>query len=415
MRLLSRRAVVSVFVCLVMAGLLAVAPGIARQRAAAGMATAAGKFLSSLTPEQRQKATYAVSSEEWTRWHFIPASMFPRNGLPWKEMNQAQRAAAHDLMKASLSQNGYMTATTIMQLENILREMEGPGRLAGAAPAAPAAPAAAAPAPAPAAAPDPASSAAPGAAGQGAGGGARAGGGGRRGGGGGGGGMPIVRDPELYYFTVFGDPGAKGQWGWRVEGHHVSLRFAVDNGRMQVTSTPQFLGSNPAEVPYGYGPYTGMRVLANQEDLGRALITSLDAKHRAVAIIGDTPRGDIASSTTLKIDPQAPAGLLAADMTASQRAALMKIIDAYANVMPADVAADRLAKIKAAGIEKIGFAWQGSIEKGQRHHYQIQGPTFLIEHNNTQNNGNHVHSVWRDYNGDFGRDILAEHMAMFRH
>ena len=102
-------------------------------------------------------------------------------------------------------------------------------------------------------------------------------------------------------------------------------------------------------------------------------------------------------------------------MTASQRAMLMKIIDAYANVMPADVAADRLAKIKAAGIEKITFAWSGATEKGQRHHYQIQGPTFLIEHNNTQNNGNHVHSVWRDFNGDFGRDILAEHMAMFRH
>ena len=233
--------------------------------------------------------------------------------------------------------------------------------------------------------------------------------------GGGGGGAPIVRDPELYYFTVFGDPSAKGQWGWRVEGHHVSLRFAVDNGRMQVSSTPQFLGSNPAEVPYGYGPYTGLRVLAAQEDLARALITSLDAKAKAVAIIGDTPRGDVASSTTVKLESPEAVGLAAAAMTASQRAMLMKVIDVYANVMPADVAADRLAKFKAAGIEKIKFAWSGATEKGQRHHYQIQGPTFLIEHNNTQNNGNHVHSVWRDFNGDFGRDILAEHMAMFRH
>jgi hypothetical protein len=414
MRVLSRRVVVSLLVCAVMIGLLAVAPGIARQRAAAGMATAAGKFLSSLTPEQRQKASYPISNEEWVRWHFIPASMFPRNGLPWKEMNQTQRAAAHDLMKASLSQSGFMTATSIMQLENVLREMEGPGRLAGAPPAAAAAPAA----PAPAAAPNPAPAAAPGAGAPAAGDGARAGGGGGRrggGGGGGGGGAPIIRDPELYYFTVFGDPGT-GQWGWRVEGHHVSLRFAVDGGKMQVSSTPQFLGSNPAEVPYGYGPYTGLRVLANQEDLGRTLVTSLDAKAKAVAMIGDTPRGDIASSTTTKLDAtQAAVGLAAADMTASQRATLMKIIDAYANVMPADVAADRLAKIKAAGIEKIKFGWQGSTEKGQRHHYQIQGPTFLIEHNNTQNNGNHVHSVWRDFNGDFGRDILAEHMAMFRH
>ena len=422
MRVLPHRVVVSLLVCFVMIGLLAIAPGIARQRAAAGMATAANKFLSSLTPEQRQKATYPMTNEEWTRWHFIPASMFPRNGLPWKEMNQTQRAAAHDLMKASLSQNGYMTTTSVMQLENVLREMEGPGRLAGAAPAAAAAGAAAA-APAPAAppapaaaAPDPAPAAAPGAGGQAPAAGGRAGGGGgRRGGGGGGGGAPIVRDPELYFFTVFGDPGVKGQWGWRVEGHHVSLRFAVDNGRMQVSSTPQFLGSNPAEVPYGYGPYTGLRVLASQEDLARALVTSLDAKAKAVAVIGDTPRGDVASSTTLKLEPPAAVGLAAAAMTASQRATLMKVIDVYASIMPADVAAERLAKIKAAGIEKITFAWQGSTEKGQRHHYQIQGPTFLIEHNNTQNNGNHVHSVWRDFNGDFGRDILAEHMAMFRH
>ena len=324
-------------------------------------------------------------------------------------MNQAQRGAAHDLMKASLSQSGYMTAIGIMQLENILREMEGPGRLAGAPPAAAAA-SAPAPAPAPAAAQG---AGAPAGAGDqaGRGGGRRAGGGG----GAGGGGAPIVRDPELYYFTVFGDPSMKGQWGWRVEGHHVSLRFAVDNGKMAVSSTPQFLGSNPAEVPYGYGPYTGLRMLANQEDLGRALVTSLDAKAKAVAIIGDTPRGDVASSTTLKLEAPEAVGLAAADMTAAQRATLMKIIDAYANVMPADIAAERLAKIKAAGIEKIKFALQGATEKGQRHHYQIQGPTFLIEHNNTQNNGNHVHSVWRDFNGDFGRDILAEHMAMFRH
>jgi hypothetical protein len=215
--------------------------------------------------------------------------------------------------------------------------------------------------------------------------------------------------------TVFGDPGVKGQWGWRIEGHHVSLRFAVDNGKMQVSSTPQFLGSNPAEVPYGYGPYTGLRVLAAQEDSARALLMSLGEKTRAVALVAPTPRGDIASATTVKLEVPAAVGLPAADMTAAQRGMLMKIIDAYATIMPADVAADRLAKIKAAGVEKITFAWAGATEKGQRYHYQIQGPTFLIEHNNTQNNGNHVHSVWRDFNGDFGRDLLAEHMAAYRH
>ena len=372
-----------------MLGLLAVAPGIARQRAAGGMATAATKFLSSLTPEQRQKASYPVSGEEWTRWHFIPASMFPRNGLPWKEMNQiAARGCARsdegepepdrvhddhqrDAAREHPARDGRSRTTG-------RRSASCSGRTGGACSRGTcSAPAPVPPPPAPAAAPDPAPAAAPGGGAPAAGGGQGARGGGRRaggGGGGGGGGAPIVRDPELYYFTVFGDPAVKGQWGWRVEGHHVSLRFAVDNGRMQVSSTPQFIGSNPAEVPYGYGPHTGLRVLSAQEDLARALVTSLDAKAKAVAIIGDTPRGDVASSTTVKLESAEAVGLSASAMTASQRAMLMKVIDVYANVMPADVAADRLAKIKAAGIEKIKFAWSGATEKGPAAPLPDSGP-----------------------------------------
>jgi hypothetical protein len=229
---------------------LSMAPIVARQRAAAAMAKAAGEFVASLTADQRGKAVYPITSEEWTRWNFIPASMFPRNGISFKELNQAQRQRAHDLMKASLSQSGYNTAASVMQLENVLREMEGPSATAGAPP-----PAAQ---PAPPAPPATTADQPAGERGAGRGGGQRGG----RGGGGDGGGAPVIRDPELYYVTVFGDPSAKGAWGWRLEGHHVSLRFAIDNGRMLVSSTPQFLGSNPAEVPYGYGPYTGLRVRA---------------------------------------------------------------------------------------------------------------------------------------------------------
>ncbi len=225
---------------------------------------------------------------------------------------------------------------------------------------------------------------------------------------------PVVRDPELYYLTVFGDPSAKGAWGWRLEGHHVSLRFAIDNGRMLVSSTPQFLGSNPAEVPYGFGPYTGLRVLAAQEDAARALVLALDAKRQAIAIVGPKPRG-FASGTTVKFDPQAPVGLPVSQMSSTHRDMLMKLIDSYAGIMPPDIAAERMARIKAAGIDKIMFAWSGATEKGQQYQYQVQGPTFLIEHNNTQNNGNHIHAVWRDFNGDFGRDVLAEHMAALPH
>jgi hypothetical protein len=385
---------------------LIVAPVIARQRAAAEMAKTANEFVSSLTSDQRTKAVYPMSSEEWTRWNFIPASMFPRNGISFKELSQAQRQRAHDLMKASLSQTGYLTASSVMQLENVLREIEGPSATAGSAPPA------AQPAP-PTAAPTPADAAA-GERGAARGGGGQRGGRGGRGGGGDGAGAPIIRDPELYYLTVFGDPAAKSTWGWRLEGHHVSLRFAVDNGKLLVSSTPQFLGSNPAEVPYGYGPYTGLRVLAAQEDAARTLVLALDAKRQAIAIVAPNPRG-FASGTTVKFDPQTAVGLPMSQMTGGQRDMLMKLIDSYATIMPADIAAARLAKIKAAGTDTIAFAWSGSTEKGRQYQYQVQGPTFLIEHNNTQNNGNHIHAVWRDFNGDFGRDVLAEHMAGLPH
>jgi Protein of unknown function (DUF3500) len=382
---------------------LSIAPAVARQRAAAAMAKAANEFVSSLTGDQRTKAVYPMASEEWTRWNFIPASMFPRNGISFKELNQTQRQRAHDLMKASLSQTGYLTAASVMQLENVLREVEGPSASAGEPPAGQPAP--------PAAAADPASGERGAAA---RGGGGQRGGRGGRGGGGDGAGAPIVRDPELYYLTVFGDPSAKSAWGWRLEGHHVSLRFAIDNGRLLVSSTPQFLGANPAEVPYGYGPYTGLRVLAAQEDAARALVLALDAKRQAIAIVAPNPRG-FASGTTVKFDPQTPVGLPMSQMTPAERDMLMKLIDSYASVMPADIAAARLAKIKTAGTDTIMFAWSGSTEKGRQHQYQVQGPTFLIEHNNTQNNGNHIHAVWRDFNGDFGRDVLAEHMAALPH
>lgn len=343
---------------------------VAQQRAASAMARTATVFLESLTPEQREQATFALNDEERTRWHFIPVNQFPRNGLPIKEMDAAQRRAAHDLLRAALGQGGYMTATTIMDLENILHEIESAARAARAA-------------------------------GPGAGGG--------RGGGRGG----FTRDPELYYFSVFGTPSSSGAWAMRVEGHHLSLHFSVDGTQMQVVSAPAFFGSNPAEVREG--PKTGLRVLGSQEDAGRALLGALTDAQRTQAIISDTAPNDIATRNELQVNPLEPHGVMAADLNAGQRELLLQVIDVYASLMADDIAADRMAKIEAAGIEKVGFAWAGSTERGQRYHYRIQGPTFLIEHNNTQNNGNHVHSVWRDFDGDFGRDLLGEHLASVRH
>lgn len=333
----------------------------------AAMAVAATKFLESLTPEQRQQAMFAFDGDERTHWHFIPTEIFPRNGLTLKQMNPAQRQLAHDLLKAGLSQRGYMTATQIMDLENVLAALEAAQRAAAAQ--------------LPGANPLEAA-------------------------------RGLVRDPERYFFSIFGTPSTRNTWGWRVEGHHVSLHFTVVNGSL-VAGSPSFFGSNPAEVRDG--PKKGTRVLGPEEDAARALIESLDASQREKAIINTTAPNDIVTMANVKIDPLSPAGIPASALTASQRELLRKLIDVYTGYMADDIAADRLTRIEKAGWDKVAFAWAGSLERGQKHYYRVQGPTFLIEYDNTQNDANHIHSVWRDFHGDFGEDLLREHLRSTPH
>jgi hypothetical protein len=355
-----------------LAGACSVGALVGAERSSTAMASAATKFLASLTPEERQKATFAFDSGERTHWHFIPTGpppMFPRNGLTIKEMTGEQRKLAHELLKAGLSQRGYLTATSIMDLESVLGVLEAAERSA-------------APPPAPGAPPRNA---------------------------------PIVRDPERYFFSVFGTPSSgpgKDPWGWRVEGHHVSLHFTVVNGSL-VADTPSFFGSNPAEVREG--PTKGLRILGAEEDGARALLMALDAPQREKAVIAKAAPGDMLTMANVDIQPLSPAGLTAEAMTLPQRDLLMKLIDVYTGYMAPDLAAARQARLKTAGVEKIGFAWAGEIEKGKKHYYRIQGPTFLVEYDNTQNDGNHIHSVWRDFNGDFGRDLLREHLRSLPH
>jgi hypothetical protein len=340
---MSRYAAPRFVVALVLLGALVAGAAIAAQRASSAMVTAATQFLDGLTPEQRQQATFPFEAEERLRWNFIPDEMFPRNGIALRDMTEPQRKLAHELLRSGLSQRGYLTYTQIIELEDILRATEG-GRLA--------------------------------------------------------------RDRDAYRFTVFGTPSAQGAWGWRVEGHHISIHFAMVNGT--IASTPTFAGSNPAEVRDG--ALAGRRVLGQLEDTGRALVVALDASQRATAVVSDTAPNDILTGSQLDIDPLTPAGLAMSAMTPAQRDLLMQIIDAYAGLMTPEVAADRLAKIKTAGLEQVAFAWAGPVERGAQHYYRVQGPTFLIEYDNVQNSGNHVHAVWRDFNGDFGRDLLREHL-----
>lgn len=266
-----------------------------------------------------------------------------RRGLPLKDMTEPQRAAARRLLQAGLSQRGFLKVTTIIELELVLREL---------------------------------------------------------------GGDPAVRDPELYFFSVFGSPSPPGPWGWRVEGHHVSLNFTVVRDSL-VATAPAFLGANPARVPSG--PRQGLRALAAEEDLARDLMQSLDAEQRAAAVIAAEAPRDIITGNAGQIDPLSPVGIPVARLRPDQAARLVRLLDEYLDRMAADLAAARRARLAESDLDRITFAWAGSIEAGQPHYYRIQGPTFLVEYDNTQNGANHIHSVWRDFAGDFGRDLLREH------
>lgn len=311
------------------------------------MADAARNFLTALTPEQRTQATYPFTDEERFDWHFIPKA---RKGLPFKDMNAAQRKLAHALLNSGLSQRGYAKAVTIMSLDAILKEIEQ--------------------------------------------------------------GKGPTRDPDLYFFTVFGEPGSSAPWGWRVEGHHLSLNFVV-HGDEVLAATPAFFGSNPGEVLNG--PRKGLRVLGEAEDLGRAFVKSLGSEEQKVAIITNTAPREIITGNKRKAMLLNPPGLPASKMSRAQRDALLRLIKDYANRHRPEQAEADLKKIEKAGFGKVCFAWAGGLEPGQGHYYRIQGPTFLLEFDNTQDHANHIHTVWRDFANDFGEDVLREHYATVPH
>ncbi|HWC76633.1 MAG TPA: DUF3500 domain-containing protein [Blastocatellia bacterium] len=267
-----------------------------------------------------------------------------RKGLTIKDLDPAQRQLANVLLGSGLAQHGLLKVATIMSIEPVLREIEQ-----------------------------------------------------ARG---------PVRDPELYYFTLFGKPGSAVPWAWRFEGHHISLHYTVAGDKL-VASTPSFLGSNPSEIQHG--PRKGLRPLAAEEDMGRALVKSLDDKQRAVAVVSQEAPRDILTTNGRKADPIKPAGLPASRLGQKQQEMLMNLVKEYAANMPTDVAAARMDRVRAGGFGNIFFAWAGQFEHLRPHYYRIQGPNFLIEYDCTQNNANHIHSVWRDFNGDFGNDLLARH------
>jgi len=272
----------------------------------------------------------------------------PRKGLPFKEMTPAQRALAHALVSSGLSQRGFAKATTIMSLEQVLFALEKQGP---------------------------------------------------------------TRDAELYFVTLFGAPGP-APWGWRLEGHHLSLNFTIA-GDQVLAITPSFLGANPAQVREG--PRQGLRVLASEEDLARELMKSLDAAQRKTALItNDAPR-EIITGNARKAKTLEPLGLAASALRKPQKDLLLALLKEYVFRYRNEIAEADLQKIQQSGDKNLHFAWAGGLEVGEPHYYRIQGPTFLMEYDNTQNNANHVHTVWRDLQNDFGEDLLRAHYERVPH
>ena len=267
-----------------------------------------------------------------------------RKGITWNDMTPSQQALAHAFLASGLSQRGYQQAETIMSLEQVLKDLEQ--------------------------------------------------------------GKGPRRDAGNYAFSVFGTPAGDGTWGWRVEGHHLSLNFTIVNGRA-VAAGPVFFGSNPAEVRDG--PRKGLGVLGVEEDLGRELIKSLDDQHRKIAIIQTEAPHEIITGNSRKANPGPPVGLAARDMTPQQQKLLMTLVEHYAYRLRPELADQDLQKIEKAGFQNIHFAWAGGLEPGQGHYYRLHGPSFLVEFDNTQNDANHIHTVWRDAANDFGEDLLRQH------
>jgi hypothetical protein len=307
------------------------------------MADAAHALLQTLDADQRQKISIPFEGDIRTDWHYIPRD---RPGLPMKEMDATQQQLTKLLISTGLSASGHQTAMTIMELETVLAQIEGAGRR-------------------------------------------------------------FPRDPELYYLSLFGDVATEQPWGWRFEGHHISINHTIVEGR-RLAPAPLFFGSNPAQVRHG--EREGLRALAAEEDLARELLEALDPDQQAQAIIGGEAPDDILTTNVVTVtDEVAPEGLCGSDMSASQRQVLEGLIHVYVGRMPDEAAEREMERIRMTDLTQACFVWAGSTKRGQGHYYRVQGDCFVAEYDNTQNDANHIHAVWRDLQDDFGRQLLAQH------
>jgi len=301
---------------------------------------------------EKQKSETQFSFEDDERYNW---HFIPktRKGITLNELNAAQKKAAMELLHTALSDTAYNKTMAIMELEKVLKAVENR--------------------------PD----------------------------------TDAYRDPGNYHFSIFGDP-ADTIWGWRLEGHHVSFNFSTKDNRL-VSGTPGFMGSNPAIVLSG--PEKGKEILKDETDLGLAMVRSLNADQLSKAMISTTAPGDIITSNNRKAMINDPKGVLYKELNAAQQKMFMQLLSLYIHRYTRLFANEMMKQIEGARLNELRFAWAGEQEKGpgHPHYYRIQGPTIIIEYDNTQNNANHVHTVVRDLTNDFGGDELLEHYKTHRH
>ena len=322
--------------------------GHAHARAAADMAAAAAAWLDSLSAEQRAKATYEYMDGERVFWYYPPLN---RHGLALRDMDDEQRKLAYCIMERGLTPRAYKQAAQIIDHETILGKLEKERGV-----------------------------------------------------------VSFVRDPELYYFTVFGEPGGADPWAWRVEGHHVSLHYSVWGDNV-ISTTPFFFGANPAEVPQG--PQQGLRILGDRQDLALEMVNGLSSEQRRRAVIyPEAPYDILTYNSSRAVFPQEE-GLPGSQMNGAQREMMMTIINEYVTTIREDVAQDKLNAIREQGLDDFYFAWGGGLENNTKHYYRIHGGNFVVEYDNRQNDANHIHSVLRDEENDFANDVLREHLLLY--
>jgi hypothetical protein len=306
----------------------------------------ASAFLALLENDQKAKAQFSFDSAERYRWHYVPLN--DRKGISINEMNAKQKEAAFSLMHAALSDDAYKKAGEIMQLEKVLKAIENREE------------------------------------------------------------NDHYRDPGKYFFTIFGNPAASAIWGWRLDGHHLSFSFSSNQNKI-VSGTPGFMGANPAVVLAG--PEKGMEILQKESELAFDLLNILSEEQLVKAVIDTTAPGDIITANSRKALIDDPSGIHYNELNAQQKSVFLKLLSLYIHRYTHLFAESMMKDIEAAGMEKVVFAWAGSRQSGPGHkrYYRIKGPTVIIEYDNTQNNGNHVHTVVRDLKNDFGGDALLEH------